>query len=145
MIRDFTEADREIFLLMAESFYSSDAVAHNVGARNFEITFDTVMNKSPFASAFMIEESGEPIGYALLSFTYSNEVGGMVVLIEELYINELHRGKGYASKFFEFLQHEYPSAKRFRLEVRRDNQKAIALYQRLEYSTLDYIQMVKDL
>lgn len=143
MIRDFLANDRELFLSMAKSFYSSAAVEHNIDARHFEITFDAIMAKNPFLRALIIEDKGV-VGYALLSLTYSNEAGGMVVLIEELYVSEPHRGKGFAKEFFEFLEHEYPLVKRFRLEVRKDNKKAIAFYRKLGYRTLDYVQMIKD-
>ncbi len=144
MIRDIVSADREIFLSMAKSFYSSSAVVHNVDSGNFEATFTAAMDKSPFIRIFIIEDEGNPIGYALLSFTHSNEAGGLVVWIEEIYISEACRGKGYGSRFLGFVEQEYPSAKRIRLEVRGDNEEAVELYYRLGYEALDYVQMVKD-
>lgn len=144
MFRDLHYDDRDIFLSMVEDFYLSSAVMHKVDFRNFEITFAAAMDQSPFVRALIMEDEGKPMGYALLSFTYSNEVGGMVVLIEELYINEAYRGHGYGHRLIEFLEQEYPSAKRFRLEVRKDNKNAIRLYKRLGYNVLDYDQMVKD-
>lgn len=145
MIRDLLPEDRDIFLSMLTSFYSSNAVSHNVDPKNFETTFAAIMDKSPFLRALIIEDGGVPAGYALLSFTYSNEAGGMVVLIEEVYVNDACRGKGLGSRVLEFIEREYPSARRFRLEVREDNVKAINLYNRFGYEAFDYIQMVKDI
>lgn len=144
MIRDLLPDDKDLFLSMAKDFYSSNAVAHSVDLKNFETTFATAINQSPFLRVLIIEDEGNPIGYALLSFTYSNEAGGMVVWFEELYIDKAHRGKGYGSKCFQFVEQAYPLAKRFRLEVRKDNKKAFHLYYRLGYDDLDYVQMVKD-
>ena len=144
MIRDLLVDDKEIFLSMVNSFFSSTAVAHKVDPQNFEITFNAAFDKSPFMRVLIIEDNSNPVGYALLSFTYSNEAGGLVVLIEELYISEVCRGKGLGSKVIEFIEQEYPSAKRFRLEVIKENKKAIDLYYRLGYKLLDYVQMVKD-
>ena len=79
MIRDLRSDDRNAFLSMVKDFYSSDAVAHSVDPQNFEATFAAAMEKSPFLRALMMEEKGKPAGYALLSFTYSNEAGGLVV------------------------------------------------------------------
>jgi len=145
MFRNLQSRDRDIFLSMARDFYLSSAVAHKVDFKNFEITFAAATDQSPFMRVLIIEDQEKPVGYALLSFTYSNEAGGMVVLIEELYISEACRGNGYGRRFFEFLEKEYPSAKRFRLEVRKDNEGAIRLYKRLGYNILDYQQMVKDI
>lgn len=144
MFRDLLPEDKTIFLSMVNRFYQSDAVAYKVDVKNFVKTFEAAMSHSPFLRILMIEEMGVPIGYALLSLTYSNEVGGMVIWVEELYIGETYRSKGLASKFFAFLSQEYPLAKRFRLEVRADNIRAIDLYQRHGFHVFDYVQMVKD-
>lgn len=144
MIRDLQSNDKNIFLAMVNEFYSSNAVVHSVDPKNFEITFYAAIEKSPFLRALIIEDEEKPVGYALLSFTYSNEAGGLVVLIEELYLNKFCRGKGIGRQFFQYLEQEYPSAKRFRLEATKENEDAIRLYQRLDYKVLDYIQLIKD-
>ena len=145
MIRDILSSDRENFLEMQKGFYSSDAVAENVDFKNFEKTFDLALNKSPLVRILMIEDDGNPIGYGILAFMHSNEFGGTLVLIEELYIDGLHRSKGYGSKFFDFLEKEYIQAKQLRLEVRKDNERAIKLYHSMGYRILEYVQMVKDI
>ncbi|NLV86039.1 MAG: GNAT family N-acetyltransferase [Clostridiales bacterium] len=145
MFRDLQERDKDVFLSMVKSFYSSEAVSSPVEPENFEATFKAAMDKSPFMRALMIEHEGKPVGYGLLSFTYSNEVGGMVVLAEELYITEAYRGKGYGREFFAFIEREYPKARRFRLEVMQGNTKAIRLYEKLGYKPLEYRQMVKNI
>jgi ribosomal protein S18 acetylase RimI-like enzyme len=145
MFRDITEKDREIFLEMAEKFYSSDAVSHKIERHILETTFDTALNKSPFIRAVIIENDGTPAGFALLAFSYATEVGGLVVLLEDIYISEACRGRGLGKKFLQFMENEYPSAKRYRLEVAKDNKGAIDLYSKAGYKMLDYVQMVKDI
>ncbi len=145
MFRDLQEGDKDVFLSMVKTFYSSEAVSSPVEPKNFETTFKAAMDKSPFMRALMIEHEGKPVGYGLLSFTYSNEAGGMVVLAEELYIAEAYRGKGYGQAFFAFTEKEYPAARRFRLEVMKGNKKAIHLYEKLGYKPLEYRQMIKDI
>jgi ribosomal protein S18 acetylase RimI-like enzyme len=144
MIRDIVKEDKAVFLKMTKEFYSSDAVAHNVEGHILEATFDNAINKSPYIRALIIENNGAPVGFALLSLTYATEVGGLAVLLEDLYISETCRGMGLGSKFMQFVEQEYPSAKRFRLEVKKENTRAVDLYSKLGYKTLDYVQMVKD-
>ena len=144
MVRDAVQKDKQAFISMAAEFYSSGVVMHDINPVNFETTFNAAMDKSPYVRILMIESDEKPIGYALLSQTYSNEAGGMVLLIEEVYINEAYRGGGHGKGLFEFLEEQYPAAKRFRLEVMGDNQKAISLYKRIGFDVLNYVQMVKD-
>ena len=145
MIRDITPNDRSIFLEMTERLYSSNAVTHKVGSHIFEETFHAAVNNSPFIRAYIIEDDEKPVGYALLSFSFATEVGGLVVLLEDLYISDSCRGKGLGSQFMKFLEEEYPLVKRFRLEVTKENKKAMDLYSKLGYRVLDYVQMVKDI
>ena len=145
MIRDITPEDKAAFLAMAEQLYSSKAVTNKVDRHILEATFDAAINKSPFLRAFIIVDNDMPVGYALLSFSYATEVGGLVVLLEDLYISEKCRGMGLGNKFLQFIEQEYPLAKRFRLEVTKENKQAIGLYSKLGYKFHDYIQMVKDL
>lgn len=144
MFRDAVYGDREIFLEMAGEFYSSGAVLKPVNPENFVATFNAAMEKSPFMRLIIIEVDGGIIGYILLSFTFSNEAGGTVVWIEEIYIDKAHRRKGIGSGIFSYLEREYPDAKRFRLEVEPGNEGAMRLYGKLGYEVLGYIQLVKD-
>jgi len=144
MIRDITQEDKKIFMEMAEIFYSSDAVAHNIDSSIIETTFDSALSDSPFIRALIIEDDGIPVGFGLVSFTYATEAGGLAVLLEDLYISDTCRGKGLGSKFMQFIEREYPSAKRFRLEVAKENTRAVALYKKFGYEVLEYVQMIKD-
>ena len=144
MFRDVILSDKEIFLAMANKFYSSSAVLHSIDPKNFEDIFSMAINKSPFVRILIIEDNETPIGYAQLSFTYSMEAGGMVALIEDVFIDEAHRGGGHGGKFMQFLESEYPTFKRFRLEVMKENKKAVNLFEKSGYEVLDYVQMVKD-
>jgi GNAT superfamily N-acetyltransferase len=144
-IRDFKSGDLEEYVKMSESFFSSDAVAHPVPLENVIRTFDECMRRNPMPRGLMLEIDGVTIGYALLSFTWSNEAGGLCVLLEEVYISPDCRGRGAGSALMRFVEKEYPLARRFRLEAARSNASAIRLYERMGYKRLDYLQMVKDL
>ena len=144
MIRDIILEDKAAFMAMAKEFYSSKAVAHDIDVRIIEATFNTAINEPHLLRAFIIEDDGSPVGFALTSFYYATEVGGIVVLLEDIYVDETCRGKGFGSKFIEFMEKEYPAAKRFHLEVAEENTRAIGLYKKLGYEVLEYVQMVKN-
>ena len=75
---------------------------------------------------------------------YETEVGGICVQIIDLYVNENARGKGVATRYFNYLFDKYSDAKRFRLEVVKDNVKAISLYKKMGFTYISYGQMKID-
>ena len=145
MIRDLKQEDRESYLKMAHDFYHSPAVLHPVPDSYFEKTFEECMNEGTYAPGFILEYEGNLAGYGLISKTFSQEAGGYVYWLEELYILEEYRSKGLGSEFFTYVEeHKEEGVTRFRLEVEEDNTRAIALYERLGYKPLDYKQMIKE-
>ena len=144
MIRDMVREDKEAFMAMGREFYSSGAVAQGVDERIIETTFETAVSRPELLRAYMIEDGGKPVGFGLLSFYYATEVGGLVVVLEDLYLDKTCRGKGLGTKFLQFMEQGYPEAKRFHLEVTKENTRAIDLYKKQGYELLEYVQMVKD-
>ena len=146
MIRPITSDDFNEYLTMATEFYSSDAVLHPIPKNNIEKTFKELTTSNIYTEGYLFEYKKEAAGYALLAKTYSQEAGGLVIWIEELYVRPEYQNKGLGSTFFDFLHNKVKdSAARLRLEVEDDNKKAISLYKRLGYHPLKYSQMVKEL
>lgn len=102
MIRPITSADRSQYITLCKEFYSGDAVLHPVPEDYFQRTFDALMEHTPYASAYIIEQDGKTAGYALLARSFSQEAGGMVTWIEELYIRPESRATDWARHFFSF-------------------------------------------
>lgn len=144
VIRDFLPDDRTEFLQMCSDFYSGDAVAHAVNPIHFTRTFDQLMEKNHFIRGLAVEHDGAIAGYCQLSFTWSNEAGGLAVWIEELYIKPEFRNLKLGSGIIDFIKNEYSNAARLRLEVSEENQAAMRLYKRLGFQDLPYLQMVID-
>ena len=92
----------------------------------------------------VLTEEGKIIGFAYVTVFYACEVGGRCLMFEELFLKEEARGKGYGTAFFKWVMEGHPEVKRFRLEVTEENKRAIALYESLGFSFLDYGQMAKD-
>lgn len=136
--------DEETVLPMVMEFYHSDAVDHAVETAVLKRTFSDAAGSCPYLEGFLLEDEAGAAGFAYLTSFYACEVGGITVMIEELYFKKESRGKGYGKKFFAWLFKRYPDARRFRLEVTRENEAACALYQKLGFEYLSYHQMVLD-
>ena len=144
-IRRLKQQDREIYVSMAEKFYSTDAVAKKVDSKNFYLAFDEIMKRDTYASAYILRYDGKTAGYVLLAKTYSQEAGGLVIWVEEIFVEENFRGKGIAKAFFEFLlKAKGETVKRIRLEVEKENEGAVRLYKSFGFDFLEYDQMIID-
>ena len=146
MVRKLEKSDRNTFILFARAFYASEAVSHSIPNRYHVATFEQLMASNTYAEGYMLEYDGKPAGYALTAKTFSQEAGGMVVWLEELFVLPQYRGKGLGHEFFDYMRREIePHAARIRLEVEPDNTRAIDLYRRQGFCELPYGQMIKEL
>ena len=145
MIRSICSADRELYISMAESFYSSEAVCHSIPRGHIEAAFDEMMRSDVYMEGFILYCGEEPAGYANIAKTFSCEGGGLTVWIEEIFVLPDHRSKGLGSELFGFLENRFGnSLARMRLELTDSNADAGRLYGRLGFEPLDYRQMLKE-
>ncbi len=136
-------AHKMVVLPMVEDFYNSSAVEHPVPKAVLEQTFQDATNpNNPLITGYLIKKGGIPVGFFYLSFSYACEVGGLCILIEEVYIKAAFQGKGLGKEILQWLLQAYPEAKRFRLEVTASNEGAKKLYEKLGFQPLGYEQMV---
>lgn len=146
MIREINENDREIYIKMAEEFYATDAVMQSVPKNHFERAFDELMRSDEYIKAYIFEFEGNIAGYSLLATSYSQEAGGKVLWIDEIYILPKYRRKGLADEFFDFTKKKFfGNYVRLRLEAEDYNNCAIGCYKKHGFIRLPYIQMIKDL
>lgn len=145
MIRPIQKNDREFYLASAARFYQSPVVLSPIPASHIEKTFDLLLAGTPFASAYILESNGSKKGYALLAHTWSQEAGGEVIWIEEIYILPEARNQGLGKEFFAYLEKKYQGqVKRFRMDVEKENEGAVRLYRSLGFDFFEYDQMKKD-
>ena len=143
MFSEIKTDDRELYYRYVDIFYYYDAVEAPVPRKNYEVTFNELMRSSDYLKCYIFEDGGKPCGFALLSKTFSQEVGGVSVTIEEIYIDEEYRGRGMATGFFEYLK-RIKGIARLRIEVEDSNEGAKRLYERMGFKLLPYLQMVTD-
>ena len=142
-VRAMTAADKEITIPMVLQFYQGPAVEHAVPIDIIEKVFADAVGDNPHLEGFILEEDGQVVGFAYLTFFYACEVAGKVIMIEELFVKEEYRGKGYGQKFMDWMYAAYPDVVRFRLEITPEN-RAVNLYRRNGFVELTYGQMVYD-
>ena len=141
--RPLAMTDREVYRTLATAFYNTDAVIKPIPLSHIDATFEELMRRDTYTSAYVCDVDGAVRGYALLAKTFSQEAGGQVLWIEELYLTKEYRYQGLGRRFFEALLASLPpEIKRVRLEVEKENEGAVRLYESLGFSFLEYDQMV---
>lgn len=144
-MRELVREDKQDFIEMMKTFYKSKAVIVGIPESHMVKTFEAIMGKTPYANAFILDHEGEVAGYVMVSMTWSNEAGGLVLWVEELFIKAEFRGLGLGGKAIEFVRKRYKGkVQRFRLEISKDNKNVGKLYRRKGFKPLEYMQMSYD-
>ena len=92
-----------------------------------------------------MEEEGLPLGYFALCFTMSLEFGGLVVILDDLYVAPEARGRGigrFVMNKIEAVARERKAVQIF-LEVEKTNERAYGFYERRGWKKRDRHMMEK--
>lgn len=146
IIRKMEQRDAEETLRMMRIFYDSPAVFHTASDRVLRRDIeDCIREDMPLLDGFVFEDGDTLAGYAMTALNYTTEYGGVCVWLEDLYLKPEYRRQGLASEFFAFLERAYPRAVRFKLEVEKENEAAIAAYKKYGYGISPYFEMTKEI
>lgn len=131
-------------LEMSKVFYTSDALDHEVPMDIISENIQKAVGADDILTGFVFCEGDEIVGFSYVTCYYETEVGGVCAQILDLYIDEKYRGRGFATQYFNYVFEKYSHAKRFRLEVVKDNEKAVNVYKRMGFKEISYGQMAID-
>ena len=118
----------------------SGAFAEELGIPSEEDTrraaLKPLLEGSPHGAAYLVGPPRAPVGYAVVSFGWSLEFGGLDGLLDELYIRPPVRGRGMASEVLNALPKALAQAglRALHLEVDREDTKTQNLYRRAGFS-----------
>ncbi len=140
-IRKMNLGDLEQVVSMMRTFYASPAVFTNGSEEIFRRDVEECVGDSPFAEGYVFLDGENIAGYAMLAFGYSTEFGKRTVWIEDIYVKDSFRGAGIGSLFLKFVQENF-SGHLLRLEVERENVRAVHVYRKSGFEELPYAEMV---
>lgn len=141
-IRKMLPGDKEAVLQMMRVFYRSPAVLTDGSEEIFQNDVNACVGDSPYLEGFLMEDAGEILGYAMIAKSFSTEFGKPCIWIEDLYVKEPYRHKGIGSRTLQYLTEQYPGHL-FRLEVERENHRAVAAYRKNGFEELPYMELKK--
>ncbi|MCA1803106.1 MAG: GNAT family N-acetyltransferase [Rhodothermaceae bacterium] len=133
--RPYRPDDSPVLERYISDLYAGDISGKPMTADKIRNTIAMLTARPDLGSILMIENGEDVVGYAILINFWSNEYGGIMLNIDELYIAPGHRGKGFASALISHLaQSRYNNAVALQLEVSPKNHAARRLYNSLGFT-----------
>lgn len=137
-----TKEDKAAVTDMMRTFYASPAVLSNGSEEIFHKDIENCVGNNPYVEGYIFEDNQHIQGYAMLAKSYSTEYAKACIWVEDLYVKPEFQGLGIGTDFLNYIQEIYPEAL-FRLEVDKENEKAIFVYKKCGYEELPYMEMKK--
>jgi len=113
---------------MIFELYDEDPTGLPITETNIIKTVNESMCHPEKIQIIMMRNGEENIGYGMLNFSWSNENGGDVVNIDELYVKKGYRNNQVGSNFIKRIMETYTNAVLFEIETTPSNKGALKLY-----------------
>lgn len=143
--RSAREDEDETIVSMVMALYTDDP-APTPMSRGMIVSTMARLRAEPLRGRVVVYDVGAGIvAYAILCSFWSNELGGEVCIIDELYVNPEARGRGISTGLVRSLAAGtmpwFRDAVAVELEVTPSNHRARELYQRLGFAPYKNTQM----
>ncbi len=133
-VRTCRSDDKDTLIFMISSLYNEDSSIASMNATKIGKTINVLMNDPNKGAIIILEHKFRIIGYAIIINYWSNEFGGNISFIDELFILPEYRRKGIASAFIvQLFKKRINNSVAFQLEVTPKNSSALRLYKRLGF------------
>lgn len=135
--RAFVQSDESQLIEMNAELFSGDTATLGVlPVSHVKSTIDSFFSKDNLVEIYIFDIAGETVGYAVVTWFWSNEFGGKAILLDEILVQKEWRGNGVGSQFIRFAIDKYKDAAVFMLEVSPGNPKARKLYEIIGFKEL---------
>lgn len=129
--------DLAVLQKLVASFHNQENIEQTDQERGAALL--PLLDGTPHGAAYLIGPRKGAVGYIIISFGYSVEMGGIAGFIDEFYIRTNVRGRGLDGEVLRSLMPALAGygVKALRLEVGQDNEAAIRLYGKLGFEPHD--------
>ncbi|KAE9626519.1 GNAT family N-acetyltransferase [Parasedimentitalea maritima] len=138
--------DLDKVLALVAAFHTEMDIPSSEDSRKAAI--EPLLNGIPYGAVYLVGPTRAPVGYVVVTFSWSVEFGGMDGAIDELYIRPPVRKRGIATEVLIALPKTLAEAgiAALHLEVDREDESAQRLYARTRFKARDrYMLMTKEL
>ncbi len=130
---------------MMQCLYQEDPASYQgMSPANFALTVKHFLSEPTSGSIMLFISDDLIIGYAVLVPYWSNEFGGNILFVDEIFVRPKRRGQGIAKRFLKHVEEDRPFlAVACALEVTKRNSKARALYSSLGFCPRENELMIR--
>lgn len=127
------ESDANVILQFMQRYYAFDG--HGFDERKARAALAELLRDARLGRVWLILDGQAPVGYIVLCFGYSLEWLGRDAFVDEFYLLDEYRGRGWGRKTMAFVEDVARSLKvtTIHLEVMRENPNALGLYKQLGF------------
>jgi len=126
-------SDAELLLDFMQAYYAFDG--HGYDREKARTALIGLLQNPDFGCAWLILDGVSPVGYIVICFGYSLEWLGRDAFVDEFYLREEYRGRGWGRAAMAFIEDEARrlGIRTLHLEVVQQNAKARELYRSLGF------------
>ena len=127
------ETDAGTLLRFMREYYAFDG--HGFDEPKAHVALMALLRDENLGRAWLILDGGGPVGYVVLCYGYSLEWLGRDAFVDEFYLLEEYRRRGWGRRTMEFVEEAARSAgiRTLHLEVVRKNTAALDVYRKLGF------------
>jgi diamine N-acetyltransferase len=124
------ESDADDLLRFMQEYYAFDG--HGFDEAKARVALTALLRDASLGMVWLILDGDVPVGYIVLCFGYSLEWLGRDAFVDEFYLREEYRGRGWGRAAMAFLEDAAREAgvRALHLEVVRENADALEIYRR---------------
>lgn len=122
-------SDTDLLLDFMRDYYAFDG--HGFDREKARAALIPLLENANLGRTWIILDGDSPVGYAVLCFGYSLEWLGRDAFVDELYLVEAYRGRGWGRKIMAFLEDAARELgiRALHLGVVKGNRRALHLYE----------------
>ena len=125
-----TASDADRLLGLMRDYYLFDG--HTFDEAKARAALLALLQNQAFGRAWLICDDSVAVGYVVLTFGYSLEYLGRDAFLDEFYLRESYRGRGWGRRALQFVEDQAraETVRTIHLEVVRENAHAREFYRR---------------
>lgn len=126
-------ADAELLLDFMQAYYAFDG--HGYDREKARAALIPLLQNPNFGRAWLVLDGVSPVGYIVICFGYGLEWLGRDAFVDEFYLREEYRGRGWGKKSMTFLEDAAGGlgVRTLHLEVMEGNSAALHLYETIGF------------